>query len=116
MIETAEIADLMKNAKALASQFKDSKLYMDYQHHKNSLQNNPLLLERVMAYKENQFAIEAKRLQEGHIGFDEEKRVAHQYTELSLDPVAGAFLACEYELLEVYKQVLDIICEACEMD
>lgn len=111
---TAEM--ILAGARAMAEDFKNSFLYRDYLLNKKALKNDPLLYERVVAYKGIQSELEGKRLKSGSVGFEEEKRVAREFSELSLDPVAGAFLACEYELLELYREVLDTICEACEIE
>ena len=103
---------LLEDAKRLADRFQASDLYKNYQHHKNALEKDPLLQERVTTYKRYRYDLERKRLDEGYVSFEEEKRVAHQYTELSLHPLAGPFLACEFELLNLYRQTLDVICEA----
>jgi len=110
-----EATAIIKAAEELAGRFQNSNLYKDYRQYKKILAEDPLLLERVMVFKKNQFELESKRMREGSVSFDEEKRVANQYTELSLHPMAGAFLACEHELLYLYRQAMDIICEACEM-
>ena len=110
------MTDMLETARILAGQFRDSGLYRDYCNRKKALEANPLLFERIRAYKKCQYELESKRLNEGGVSFDEERRVAYQYTDLSLDPVAGAFLDSEHELLEAYRIVLDIISEACEID
>ena len=111
-----ETAALLEGSRELAGRFKDSELYQNYCRHKKNLESDPPLLAQIEAYKKSQFELETKRLREGSVSFDEEKRVAHQYTQLSLSPVAGAFLTCEHELLELYRQALDTLCEACEIE
>ena len=111
-----ETAAILKDAQALAQCFQNSGLYRDYCYHKKALENDPLTFAQVKAFKDSQLKLESKRLREGSVAFDEEKRLSHQYTDLSLHPIAGAFLACEYELLELYRQALDIICEACDVE
>ena len=113
-----ETGSILEDAKKLASRFKNSDLYKDYCRYKNKLEiEDPPLMERVRAYKKSQIDLEVKRLKEGHlINLGEEKQVAYEYTELSLHPTAGAFLALEFELLELYRKTLDVICEACEIE
>ena len=111
-----ESKDLLNDTRNLAARFKNSGLYRDYLRHKKALENDTVLFERVMAYKKSRIELESKRLQEAYVSFDEEKRLAYQYTELSLHPEAGAFLACEFELLKLYEQAFDILSEACEIE
>ena len=106
---------ILKSARELANLFKTSDLYKDYLQYQKALDEDPLLKERVTAYKKLQRDLETKRLKHGTVNFEEEKHVAHYYTELSLHPVAGPFLASENSLLDLYRQVFDIITEACEM-
>ena len=106
---------IIKSANELADLFKTSDLYKGYLQYKKALEEDPLLTERVAAYKKLQRTLEIKRLEHGTADFEEEKHVAHYYAELSLHPVAGPFLAYEYGLLDLYRQVFDIITEACEM-
>jgi len=110
------MSQLLKDARNLAANFRNSTVYLDYKKAKYALESDPLLLERVKAYKENSLALEMKRMTEGAVSFDEEKRVAHQYSELSLQPVCGAFLACEFEMMRVYKEVMDAVGEGFEFD
>jgi len=111
-----ENASLMEDAQKLAKRFKDSALYRDYLQYKNAIAADPDLLSKVQAYKKSSLELETKRLRDGTVAFDEEKRMSYKYTELSLHPEARAFLDCEYELLLLYRQSLDIICEACQID
>ena len=106
---------IIKSANELAELFKISDLYKDYLRYKKALEEDPLLTERVAAYKKLQMALELKRLEHGTADFEEEKHVAHYYAELSLHPIAGPFLGCEHSLLDLYRQVFDIITDACEM-
>lgn len=101
--------DMLETAQKLATKIKDSDLYKKYNEAKKILENNPLLLERVRAYKKVQFELEAKRLKNGKVGFEEEKYVAHQYSQLSLHPITGDYLKHEYEFLNTYRQIIDVI-------
>jgi len=117
MTDYATEASEIKNAAGeLAERFKNSHLYRDYREYKKILEEDPLLAERVVVFKKSQMELEMKRMREGGVSFDEEKRVAYQYSDLLLHPAAKAFLACEYELLGLYQEVMDVICGACEMD
>lgn len=107
---------LLSDARALAGKLQSSELYRSYCLSKNDLLKDPLLLERVKAYKSIQWELEIKRLKEGGVGFEEEKRVSREYIELSLNPVAKTYLDCEHELLALYRETMDIICEACDLD
>ena len=111
-----ESNELLAEAQKLAAGFQKSSLYQDYCRHKKTLEADPLLMGKVEAFKSGRMELESKRMQEGSVSFDEEKRIAQQYTELSLHPAAGAFLLCEYELLQLYKQAFDILSEACVME
>ena len=114
--EVKEIEALLDASRRLAYSFKNSALYRDYLYYKKELEAEPALLERVLAFKKSRFELESKRLQEGHVSFEEERRVAHQYTDLSLNSVSNAFLLCEYKLLKLYEQAFDILSEACEIN
>ena len=104
-------ANLLESAQKIATELQNSNLYKEYKKNKEALENDPLLLERVRAFKKMQLEFESKRLTNSNLSFEEEKRIAHQYTELSLSPVAADFLSCEYELLDTYRQIVDTIYE-----
>lgn len=110
-----ETTTIIENARTLANNFRNNVLHKDYCRYKKAVEEDPLLLKRVVDYKKIQLELESKRLADGSVGFDEEKRVAHQFSELSLHPVAGPFLAYEYELLNLYRQVFKIIDESCDV-
>ncbi|MCL2398323.1 MAG: YlbF family regulator [Defluviitaleaceae bacterium] len=114
-IENPDIKSIKLAAQKLAVLFEGSDLYKNYCLHKKAIEQDPLLMERVINYRKNQIELETKRLRDGTVSFAEEKQVAILYTELSLHPIAGDFLACEYELLELYRNVLDIISDACKI-
>ena len=113
-VKSDEIAFLVEGAERLAEKFRNSQLLKDYSRHKKSLELDPELYERVLAYQKNRFEHEYKR-ENGNVNFDEEKRLAYYYTELSLHPVAGPFLASESEFLQLYRKAMDIIFEACDV-
>jgi len=102
-------------AEKLGELFHKSELYKDYCQYKKTLENDPFLLERVAVYKKAQFDLETRRLQGDYISLDDEKRMSYHYTELSLHPIAGKFLTCEYELLNLYRRAMDIVSDACEI-
>ena len=111
-----EQSKIMEAARSLAALFASSAIYRDYLQYKQALQDDPPLLERVKAFKEVQTDLEFKRINNGFVTFDEERRIAHQFTELSLHPVAGPFLTCEHSLLNLYRDVMDTISEVCEIE
>ena len=108
---------ILEHAEQLAALFKDSDLYRDYCTYKEALNGEDAeLAEKIAAYKKSRFELESKRLKNGSVSFEDEKRLAHYYTELSLHKTAGLFLEKEYELLDLYRRVMDIISDACEID
>ena len=108
---------ILENAGQLAELFKNSDLYRDYCAYKEALKNEDTeISEKITAYKKSQYELETKRLKNGSVSFEDEKRLAHYYTELSLHKTAGPFLEKEYELLDLYRKVMDIISDACEID
>jgi len=112
-----ELAGLTADINHLAERFSQSAPYRDFQHYKKLLEEDPVLLTRVKEYKKAQTEFEYKRLRgESMVNFDEEKHVSNLYTELSLNKVAGAFLAAENALLELYRQAFDTLCDACDLD
>jgi len=103
-------------AEELGKQFSNSELYQDYCKYKTELENNPPLMERVAAFKIAQMELETRRHQNNEaLSFDDEKRILYQYTELCLNPIVRAFLSTEQELLSLYRQVMDAICEGWEL-
>ncbi|MCL1986995.1 MAG: YlbF family regulator [Firmicutes bacterium] len=111
LIETEFI---LTESKKLATHFRNSTLYHKYCDYKNQLESDSALLAQVKAYKQNQIELETKRLANGNVDFNEEKQVSQQYTDLTLHPIAGEFLHCEYELLQLFATVFDIINDSCE--
>ena len=105
---------IMAAASQLADMFAESQIYSDYKNNRLALESDPLLLERVDVYKKMQFSLETRRLQGEEINFDEEKHVAYHYSQLMLDHVASAFLESEFELLDLYKRALDVVCGTCD--
>jgi len=110
------VLSLLEETAQLAEKFQNSDIYLDYCRSKELLKNDTTMLDRLKEYKKIQHELEIKRLQEGTISFDEEKRLAHLYSELSLHPIAGSFLAAEHELLQLYRKALDSLSEACDME
>jgi len=111
-----EFESIVGAAKDLAALFEGSLLYKDYLKYKQALELDPDLLERVKAYKKISMDLELKRLRDNGVSFDEERRIAYQHSELKLHQAAGDFLSCEQKLLDLYKQVMVLISDACEMD
>jgi len=107
--------DIVEETEKLAAVLQGSKMYEEYKRYKTELQAEPLLLERVQVYKNAQMELESKRLQNGSVSFDEERRLAATYSELSLHPLAGAYLRLEYQMLQMYKRLFDVLTEACEI-
>ena len=114
-IKKQDILSIKLAAQKLADLFESSDLYQEYCCHKKAIEQDPLLMERVVSYKKIQMELETKRLRDGSVDFHEEKQVAHLYTELSLHPIVGAYLECEHELLELYRHVLDTVCDVCKI-
>ena len=74
-----ETGFILEEAKKLAAYFRDSTLYLDYCRYKEDLEKDPLLTERVRAYKKIQIELETKRLRECQItDIWEEKQVAYE--------------------------------------
>ena len=112
----AEADALLHMAEELGKIFSESKLYQDYCKYKIELEKNPLLMERVAAFKSAQMELETRRQQSSEaLSFDDEKRILYQYTDLCLNPTARAFLMAEQELLDLYRRVMDLICEGWEL-
>ncbi|MCL2015516.1 MAG: YlbF family regulator [Defluviitaleaceae bacterium] len=109
-------ATILENAKNLAADFSNSFLYSEYCRYKSEMQANPELLAKVEQYKQAQIALETHRLTHGSVDFNEERKIANQYTELTLHPIAGEFLQCEHQLLQLFATVFDIVNDACVME
>jgi len=107
--------ELLDKTRSLSAEFAESGLYLDYLKCKEALLADAEVLRRVRDYKTVQMSFEAKRLNGGQVSFDEEKRVAGLYTELSLNPVAGAYLAAEYAMLKLYEAAFDALNDACDI-
>lgn len=103
-------------AQTLADTIKNSELYRSYRRSRIRVEGKPDLADRLHHYKKTQAAYEFKRLQNQPVTFDEEKYLSHLHAELSLNEDTGRFLAQEDQLLEAYRQILDILNEACEID
>ena len=112
-----EINELLLDTARLAAGLKSSLLYRNYLQYKEELEKDAALLSQVQAYKKAQAEFEFERLRQNDpdYGYDKEKQISHQYTELSLNKTAGAFLASENALLDLYKQIFDSLCGACDM-
>lgn len=103
-------------ANALAETLRESALYREYRKSRICLEEKPELARRLLEYKQKQAAFEMKRLLGQTVSFDEEKYISHLYAELSLNAEASTFFAREDAFLEVYRQVLDMLGGACEID
>jgi hypothetical protein len=68
-----------------------------------------------MDFKHTRQALEYKRLSSG-ISFEEERHLSRLYSELMLSEQAAGFLTCEAALLGLYKQTVDTIHAAFELD
>ena len=106
---------LTEEAYLLANKIRSSSLYQNYLVHRNVIEKDTALMERVRAFKRAQIALETKRSLSG-ITFEEEKQVSHLYTELSLHPIAGAFLDAENQIATLYRSIVDSIYDGCELE
>jgi cell fate (sporulation/competence/biofilm development) regulator YlbF (YheA/YmcA/DUF963 family) len=112
---THETEELINAANKLAEGFSKSKIYSDYMLYKEQIKNNPELFANLMEFKHIQQALEYKRSHSG-ISFEEERHLSRLYSELTLNEQAAGFLACESALLNLYKQTVDTIHAAFELD
>jgi cell fate (sporulation/competence/biofilm development) regulator YlbF (YheA/YmcA/DUF963 family) len=108
--------EILAAAKALAETLRNGTLYKDYRKNRIRVAENPELSARMLDFKKKQAAFEMKRLQNQPVTFDDEKFISHLYAEMTQNETARKFLASEEAFLEAYRQVMEMLGEACEID
>ena len=108
--------EVLKQAKALADALRGSDVYNAYRRERIRVAENPALADNMLTFKKKQAAFELKRLQNQPVTFDEEKHISHLYAELSQNETAKRYLDRESAFLNVYRQVTDMLNDACEID
>jgi cell fate (sporulation/competence/biofilm development) regulator YlbF (YheA/YmcA/DUF963 family) len=102
----------MKAARQFADALKESELYQAYRKSRVQLERYPDIVEKLKRFKQ----IHSKSEAEAELSFDQEKNVSHRYAELTRHPAAAAFLERERVLLETYKNMIDLLDDAWEID
>jgi len=90
-------------AEALVAAMKSSIEYQEYITAYNNMTHDEM--EKLLAFKQNESRIPSQ----GRISFDEEKRISHLYTVLTLNQNLKTFIEKERAVCAMLTEVFDII-------
>jgi cell fate (sporulation/competence/biofilm development) regulator YlbF (YheA/YmcA/DUF963 family) len=103
--------EILEAVRELSETLKNSRLYQSYRRSRVQLERHPDVIMRLRLFKQIHADNESKPY-----NFEEEKAASHWYAELTRSAAAAAFLEREQALLDVYRQMLDTIDGAWDID
>ena len=108
--------NIIKDIEALSVKIKNSDVYNNYLDIKQIIETDINLKNELDVFKKVQTDYEIKRIQNVNIEFSEEQYISKLYSDLMLNENAKRFLLAEEALLELIKNVNNIIINSFEPD
>lgn len=97
----------------LVEAIKESREYSQYHWLYSEVKKNKELKEQLGLFRKRRFELE---LEESEEGLDAQRRLAEEFGDLLMDPLAAQFLSAEYNYCKMVRQAVYRITECLDME